>query len=168
MLPFSMKKYKDMFFFPYICPALLSWVWLFSLFTGFSRQIVQILKDHSIQYSSFDILSDDEVRQALKTYSNWPTYPQIYVNGELVGGLDILKVGFTDSWGVTVRVLVINRYRQYRALRVKLRSEQRICVPLYRRLECNWQMKRRNFIIIFRWHVPVTMQHFFHQQMSLF
>ncbi|XP_036373866.1 glutaredoxin 3 [Megalops cyprinoides] len=58
---------------------------------GFSRQIVQILKDHSIQYSSFDILSDEEVRQGLKTYSNWPTYPQVYVNGELVGGLDIVK-----------------------------------------------------------------------------
>ncbi|XP_048843528.1 glutaredoxin 3 isoform X1 [Brienomyrus brachyistius] len=58
---------------------------------GFSRQMVQILKDHSIQFSSFDILSDEEVRQGLKTYSNWPTYPQVYVNGELVGGLDIVK-----------------------------------------------------------------------------
>lgn len=67
------------------------------LFAGFSRQIVQILKDHSVQYSSFDILSDEEVRQGLKTYSNWPTYPQVYVNGDLIGGLDILKVG-----GVTV------------------------------------------------------------------
>uniref|UniRef100_A0A3B3TEQ2 Glutaredoxin 3 n=1 Tax=Paramormyrops kingsleyae TaxID=1676925 RepID=A0A3B3TEQ2_9TELE len=59
---------------------------------GFSRQMVQILKDHSIQFSSFDILSDEEVRQGLKTYSNWPTYPQVYVNGDLVGGLDIVKV----------------------------------------------------------------------------
>ncbi|XP_053368119.1 glutaredoxin 3 [Clarias gariepinus] len=58
---------------------------------GFSRQIVQIFKDHSIQYSSFDILSDEEVRQGLKTYSNWPTYPQVYVKGELIGGLDIIK-----------------------------------------------------------------------------
>ncbi|KAJ8404853.1 hypothetical protein AAFF_G00332400 [Aldrovandia affinis] len=58
---------------------------------GFSRQIVQILKDQSVQYSSFDILSDEEVRQGLKTYSNWPTYPQVYVNGELLGGLDIIK-----------------------------------------------------------------------------
>uniref|UniRef100_A0A8C1PJB6 Glutaredoxin 3 n=1 Tax=Cyprinus carpio TaxID=7962 RepID=A0A8C1PJB6_CYPCA len=56
---------------------------------GFSRQIVQILKDHDVQYSSFDILSDEEVRQGLKTYSNWPTFPQVYVNGELIGGLDI-------------------------------------------------------------------------------
>lgn len=58
---------------------------------GFSRQIVAILKERSIQFSSFDILSDEEVRQGLKTYSNWPTYPQLYVNGELVGGLDIVK-----------------------------------------------------------------------------
>lgn len=53
---------------------------------------MQILKDHSIQYSSFDILSDEEVRQGLKTYSNWPTFPQVYVGGDLIGGLDIVKV----------------------------------------------------------------------------
>lgn len=58
---------------------------------GFSRQIVALLKTHNIQFSSFDILSDEEVRQGLKTYSNWPTYPQLYANGELVGGLDIVK-----------------------------------------------------------------------------
>ncbi|KAG2463121.1 GLRX3 protein, partial [Polypterus senegalus] len=58
---------------------------------GFSRQIVDIFKQHNIQFSSFDILSDDEVRQGLKTFSNWPTYPQVYVSGELVGGLDIIK-----------------------------------------------------------------------------
>lgn len=58
---------------------------------GFSRQLVALLKEHNIQFSSFDILSDEEVRQGLKTYSNWPTYPQLYVNGELVGGLDIVK-----------------------------------------------------------------------------
>ncbi|KAM4581594.1 glutaredoxin 3 [Odontesthes bonariensis] len=58
---------------------------------GFSRQIVALLKEHQIQFSSFDILSDEEVRQGLKTYSDWPTYPQVYVNGELLGGLDIVK-----------------------------------------------------------------------------
>ncbi|XP_016313844.1 glutaredoxin 3-like [Sinocyclocheilus anshuiensis] len=64
----------------------------FCLFVaGFSRQTVQILKDHNVHYSSFDILSDEEVRQGLKTYSNWPTYPQVYVDGELIGGLDIVK-----------------------------------------------------------------------------
>ncbi len=58
---------------------------------GFSRNMVALLKEHNISYSTFDILSDEEVRQGLKTYSNWPTYPQLYVNGELLGGLDIVK-----------------------------------------------------------------------------
>ncbi|XP_028917204.1 glutaredoxin-3 [Ornithorhynchus anatinus] len=58
---------------------------------GFSRQMVEILTRHNIQYGSFDIFSDEEVRQGLKAYSNWPTYPQLYVAGELVGGLDIVK-----------------------------------------------------------------------------
>lgn len=42
-------------------------------------------------YETFDILSDEEVRQELKVYSDWPTYPQLYVKGELIGGLDIVK-----------------------------------------------------------------------------
>ncbi|XP_022091869.1 glutaredoxin-3-like [Acanthaster planci] len=58
---------------------------------GFSRTMVGILNDKNIDYKTFDILGDSEVRQGLKTYSNWPTYPQLYLNGELVGGLDIVK-----------------------------------------------------------------------------
>ncbi|KAJ3111340.1 Glutaredoxin 3 [Phlyctochytrium bullatum] len=58
---------------------------------GFSRQIVKILDDLSIKYEYFDILEDDEVRAGLKEFSNWPTYPQLYVKGNLVGGLDIVK-----------------------------------------------------------------------------
>ncbi|XP_062436571.1 glutaredoxin-3 isoform X1 [Rhea pennata] len=58
---------------------------------GFSKQMVEILNKHDISFSSFDIFSDEEVRQGLKTYSNWPTYPQLYVAGELIGGLDIVK-----------------------------------------------------------------------------
>lgn len=45
----------------------------------------------SVEYDTFDILTDEAVRQGLKTFSNWPTYPQVYVNGELIGGLDIIK-----------------------------------------------------------------------------
>lgn len=45
----------------------------------------------ALEFSTFDILSDEEVRQGLKTFSNWPTYPQVYAKGELVGGLDIIK-----------------------------------------------------------------------------
>ena len=61
------------------------------LCAGFSKQMVEILNKHNIQFSSFDIFSDEEVRQGLKTYSNWPTYPQLYVSGKLIGGLDIIK-----------------------------------------------------------------------------
>ncbi|KAI5715469.1 hypothetical protein M8J77_016504 [Diaphorina citri] len=45
----------------------------------------------SVPYDTFDILQDQEVREGLKIYSNWPTYPQVYVNTELIGGLDIIK-----------------------------------------------------------------------------
>ncbi|KAI8490326.1 Glutaredoxin 3 [Branchiostoma belcheri] len=58
---------------------------------GFSKQIIGILNDTSVQYETFDILQDEEVRQGLKKFSNWPTYPQLYVKGELIGGLDIVK-----------------------------------------------------------------------------
>ncbi|NXK69516.1 GLRX3 protein, partial [Sylvietta virens] len=58
---------------------------------GFSRQMVEILNKHSVAFSSFDVFSDEEVRQGLKSFSNWPTYPQLYVKGELLGGLDIVK-----------------------------------------------------------------------------
>lgn len=58
---------------------------------GFSRQMVGILNEIGTSYGHFDILTDDEVRQGLKKYSNWPTYPQLYVKGNLVGGLDIIK-----------------------------------------------------------------------------
>jgi len=58
---------------------------------GFSKQTIAILDDLKADYGTFDILTDDEVRQGLKTYSNWPTYPQLYIDGELMGGLDIIK-----------------------------------------------------------------------------
>ena len=58
---------------------------------GFSKQLVQIMNEATVPYETFDILSDEEVRQGLKTFSDWPTYPQVYVNGELQGGLDIIK-----------------------------------------------------------------------------
>ena len=58
---------------------------------GFSRTMVGLLKEQNVTYSYFDILTDNSVRQGLKTFSNWPTYPQLYANGELVGGLDVVK-----------------------------------------------------------------------------
>lgn len=58
---------------------------------GFSRQLVAILREHQVRFGFFDILKDDTVRQGLKTFSDWPTFPQLYVNGEFQGGLDIIK-----------------------------------------------------------------------------
>lgn len=58
---------------------------------GFSRQMVAILRERSVKYGFFNILADDDVRQGLKKFADWPTYPQLWVSGELVGGLDIVK-----------------------------------------------------------------------------
>ncbi|KAL5772444.1 hypothetical protein ACOSP7_012043 [Xanthoceras sorbifolium] len=56
---------------------------------GFSRQVVDILKDEKVKFGTFDILSDSEVREGLKKFSNWPTFPQLYCKGEFLGGCDI-------------------------------------------------------------------------------
>lgn len=58
---------------------------------GFSRQIMEIFQETGVEFSTFDILTDEDIRQGLKKFSNWPTYPQVYVKGELIGGLDIIK-----------------------------------------------------------------------------
>ena len=60
---------------------------------GFSRQAVELLQTAGIEFGSFDILgpNDQDIREGLKKKSDWPTYPQIYVKGDLIGGLDILK-----------------------------------------------------------------------------
>ncbi|KAI9694581.1 MAG: monothiol glutaredoxin grx4 [Bathelium mastoideum] len=59
---------------------------------GFSRQTVSILRERSVRYGFFNILADDEVRQGLKEFADWPTFPQLWVGGELVGGLDIVSI----------------------------------------------------------------------------
>jgi Grx4 family monothiol glutaredoxin len=58
---------------------------------GFSRTMVGLLKEENLDFESFDILEDPAVRSELKIFSDWPTYPQLYVNGELQGGLDVIK-----------------------------------------------------------------------------
>jgi monothiol glutaredoxin len=57
---------------------------------GFSNNVVQILNTLGVTYETVDVLSDPEIRQGIKEYSNWPTIPQVYVNGEFLGGSDIL------------------------------------------------------------------------------
>ncbi|TPQ25430.1 Grx4 family monothiol glutaredoxin [Methylomonas koyamae] len=57
---------------------------------GFSSRVVQILDACNAEYNHFNIFEDQELREALKEYSNWPTYPQLYIDGQLVGGCDIV------------------------------------------------------------------------------
>ena len=57
---------------------------------GFSNNVVQILNVLGVPYETVDVLADYEIRQGIKEYSNWPTIPQLYVNGEFIGGSDIL------------------------------------------------------------------------------
>lgn len=64
---------------------------------GFSRQLVGLLREKSVRYGFFNILADDEVRQGLKEFADWPTFPQLWVDGELVGGLDIVKEEFGND-----------------------------------------------------------------------
>lgn len=58
---------------------------------GFSAAVVQILARTGVPFQSYNVLEDPELRQGLKEFSNWPTFPQLYVKGELVGGCDIVR-----------------------------------------------------------------------------
>lgn len=57
---------------------------------GFSNNVVQILNILRVDYETVDILQDQELRQGVKEYSDWPTIPQVYINGEFIGGSDIM------------------------------------------------------------------------------
>jgi monothiol glutaredoxin len=57
---------------------------------GFSNNVVQILHSLGVSFETFDVLSDMEIRQGIKEFSSWPTIPQVYVQGEFMGGSDIL------------------------------------------------------------------------------
>ncbi|MEO1488606.1 MAG: Grx4 family monothiol glutaredoxin [Pseudomonadota bacterium] len=61
---------------------------------GFSSRAVAILDHCGVEYESVDVLQDMEIRQGIKTYSDWPTIPQLYVKGEFVGGSDIMMEMF--------------------------------------------------------------------------
>ncbi|WP_341675844.1 Grx4 family monothiol glutaredoxin [Niveibacterium sp. SC-1] len=65
---------------------------------GFSATAAQILKLSGVaEYASVNVLADDEIRQGIKEYANWPTIPQLYVKGEFVGGCDIMKEMFQSG-----------------------------------------------------------------------
>ena len=61
---------------------------------GFSNNVVQILNSLGMSFDTFDVLSDMEIREGIKHYSDWPTIPQLYVKGEFVGGCDIIREMF--------------------------------------------------------------------------
>ncbi len=58
---------------------------------GFSAAVVQVLSQLGVKFKGVDVLSDPQIRQGIKEFSNWPTIPQLYVKGEFVGGCDIIR-----------------------------------------------------------------------------
>lgn len=77
---------------------------------GFSRQLVGILREQRVRYGFFNILADEDVRQRLKEIGEWPTYPQLWANGNLEGGLDIVRYCIS----LTSLVCLANNYVQIR------------------------------------------------------
>jgi len=63
----------------------------------FSKKIVGLLKEEKVIYSYFDILTDEDVRQGLKTFSDWKTFPQLYIKGKLVGGVDVVAAHIEEG-----------------------------------------------------------------------
>ena len=64
---------------------------------GFSSTVVQILKHIGVNFQSYDVLQDENLREGIKSFSNWPTIPQLYVNNEFVGGCDIIREMFESG-----------------------------------------------------------------------
>ena len=64
---------------------------------GFSNQVIQILNYLGLDYKSANVLADQELREGIKTYTNWPTIPQLYVKGEFIGGADIVREMFQSG-----------------------------------------------------------------------
>ncbi len=58
---------------------------------GFSAAVVQVLSNTGVKYQAYNVLDDAELREGIKSFSNWPTIPQLYVKGEFVGGCDIVR-----------------------------------------------------------------------------
>ena len=64
---------------------------------GFSKTVVDILKHLNVEFASVDVLEDMEIRQGIKEFSDWPTIPQLYVDGEFLGGCDIAVAMFESG-----------------------------------------------------------------------
>lgn len=64
---------------------------------GFSSKVVEVLKNFNVEFGSADVLQDMELRQGIKDFSDWPTLPQLYVDGKFVGGCDIVMEMFESG-----------------------------------------------------------------------
>ena len=64
---------------------------------GFSSQVVQILSYLGVSFKGVNVLDNDKLREGIKTFSNWPTIPQLYVKGEFLGGCDIIREMFEED-----------------------------------------------------------------------
>lgn len=64
---------------------------------GFSGAVVQILDHLDVDYETVNVLEDSEIREGVKSFSNWPTIPQLYVRGEFIGGCDIVREMYADG-----------------------------------------------------------------------
>lgn len=64
---------------------------------GFSKRVSEILKFTKVSFSSFDVLTDENIRSGVKEYAQWPTIPQLYVKGEFIGGCDIVQEQFESG-----------------------------------------------------------------------
>lgn len=74
---------------------------------GFSATVVNVFKKINVDFKTIDILENNELREAIKDFSSWPTIPQIYIKGEFIGGCDILKEVFLN--GELLKILEIKK-----------------------------------------------------------
>lgn len=113
---------------------------------GFSGQVVQILNYLGVPYQGVNVLADGELREGIKTFTNWPTIPQLYVGGELIGGSDIVLQMFesgelAEVLGVEVPAGGTPRVEVAADAAAMMRSamEQRQGVVLHLRIDARWQ-----------------------------
>lgn len=64
---------------------------------GFSNNVVQVLNTLGATYETYDVLTDPDIRQGIKEYSDWPTIPQVYVDGEFLGGSDVITTMYKEE-----------------------------------------------------------------------
>ena len=64
---------------------------------GFSARVVDVLIQHGVEFETRDVLQDDDLRQGIKEFSNWPTIPQLYIEGKFIGGCDIVLQLHTEG-----------------------------------------------------------------------